>query len=81
MSEKISFNKYQVKCKFHIQLADSKCICDKSNKLCNKSNCYVYGIDGVFSGQMNDGIFREGKYTKSAVFKDTEIVNSTKISG
>jgi hypothetical protein len=39
----------------------------------------VYGIDGVFSGKMFNGIFREGKYTKDAVFKDTEIVNSTKI--
>jgi len=28
---------------------------------------------------MNNGIFREGKYTKEAIFKDTEIIDSTKI--
>jgi hypothetical protein len=49
------------------------------NKSCVSTNCYVHGIDGVYSGRMNDGIFREGKYTKDAIFKDTEIIDSKKI--
>ena len=49
------------------------------NKSCVSTNCYVHGIDGVYSGRMNNGIFREGKYTKEAIFKDTEIIDSTKI--
>lgn len=42
-------------------------------------NCYVFGIDGYFEGQMQGGIFREGKYTTKADFVDVEIVQSKKI--
>ena len=70
-------------CNFYqgTQINGSKVGSSYVNKSCVATNCYVYGVDGVFSGQMNDGIFREGKYTKSAVFKDTEIITSTKIAG
>lgn len=61
------------------QITGSKIGSSYVNGSCVTNNCYVYGIDGVFSGKMFNGIFREGKYTKDAVFKDTEIVNSTKI--
>ena len=61
------------------QITGSKIGSSYVNKSCVANNCYVYGVDGVFSGKMFDGIFREGKYTKDAVFKDTEIVNSKKI--
>lgn len=61
------------------QITGSKVGSSYVNKSCVTNNCYIYGIDGVFSGKMFNGIFREGKYTKDAVFKDTEIVNSTKI--
>jgi hypothetical protein len=44
-------------------------------------NCYVYGTDSIFKGQMTGGIFREGKYDpKYAKFNDTEVVKSTKIN-
>jgi hypothetical protein len=42
-------------------------------------NCYVFGIDGYFEGQMQGGIFREGRYTHKADFIDVEIVQSKKI--
>lgn len=42
-------------------------------------NCYVFGTDSYFEGQMQGGIFREGKYTQKANFVDTEIVQSKKI--
>lgn len=42
-------------------------------------NCYVFGIDSYFEGQMQGGIFREGKYTPKADFIDVEIVQSKKI--
>lgn len=68
-------------CNFYqgTQITGSKIGSSYVNKSCVANNCYVYGVDGVFSGKMYNGIFREGKYTKDAEFKDTEIVNSTKI--
>jgi hypothetical protein len=42
-------------------------------------NCYVFGIDTYFEGQMQGGIYREGRYTHKASFVDTEIVQSKKI--
>lgn len=43
-------------------------------------NCYVYGTDSIFKGEMQGGIFREGKYDpKYAKFNDTEVVKSTKL--
>lgn len=43
-------------------------------------NCYVFGMKGVFSGDMNGGVFREGRATKFASFSDeTEIVQIEKI--
>lgn len=42
-------------------------------------NCYVFGIDTYFEGQMQGGIFREGRFTHKASFVETEIVQSKKI--
>lgn len=43
-------------------------------------NCYVYGIDSIFKGEMQGGIFREGKYdARYAKFNDAEVVKSTKL--
>ena len=43
-------------------------------------NCYVYGWRGVFSGEMEGGVFRKGKYTNHARFsKDVEIIEYEKI--
>ena len=61
------------------QINGSKIGSSYVNASCSSYNCYVYGIDGVFSGKLTNGIFREGKYTKDAKFIDTEIINSTKI--
>jgi len=68
-------------CNFYqgTQITGSKVGSSYVNQSCVTNNCYVYGTDGVFSGKMYNGIFREGKYTKDAVFKDTEIINSKKI--
>lgn len=44
------------------------------------NNCYVFGVKGVFSGNMNGGIFKEGRATKLATFSDdTEIIKVEKI--
>ena len=43
-------------------------------------NSYVFGKRGVFSGEMEGGIFRQGKSTKMAKFSnDTEIIEMEKI--
>lgn len=43
-------------------------------------NCYVFGMKGVFSGDMTGGVFREGRATKFATFSDeTEIIQIEKI--
>ena len=43
-------------------------------------NCYVFGHRGVFSGEMEGGIFRQGRATKFAMFSDsTEIIEVEKI--
>jgi len=43
-------------------------------------NCYVFGHRGVFSGEMEGGIFRQGRATKFAHFSDsTEIIEIEKI--
>ncbi len=44
-------------------------------------DCYVFGQNGVFSGQMKGGIFRTGRATKHAKFEDTEVVEIEKIKG
>lgn len=46
---------------------------------CKATNCYVFGVDGIFKGKMIGGIFREGMMTDDARFEDTEIVVSKKI--
>jgi hypothetical protein len=61
------------------QINGSKLGSSYVNASCSAYNCYVYGVDGVFSAKLTNGIFREGKYTKEAKFIDTEIINSTKI--
>lgn len=44
------------------------------------NNCYIFGEKTVFSGNMNGGVFKEGRTTKLASFSDnTEIVNMEKI--
>ena len=48
------------------------------NVICQ--NSYVYGKRGVFSGEMEGGIFRQGKATKFAKFgNDTEVIEIEKI--
>ena len=47
------------------------------NVLCKDS--YVFGIRGVFSGEMDGGIFRKGRATKLARFENTEIIEIEKI--
>ena len=42
-------------------------------------NSYVYGKNGVFSGEMEGGIFRQGKATPLAKFNDTEVIDIEKI--
>jgi len=40
---------------------------------------YVFGARGVFSGDMEGGIFRKGRATKLAKFENTEIIEIEKI--
>ena len=40
---------------------------------------YVFGPRGVFSGEMDGGIFRKGRATKMARFENTEIIEIEKI--
>ena len=40
---------------------------------------YVFGARGVFSGEMDGGIFRKGRATKMARFENTEIIEIEKI--
>jgi hypothetical protein len=42
-------------------------------------DCYVFGQNTVFSGQMKDGIFRQGRATKHAKFDGTEVIEIEKI--
>lgn len=42
-------------------------------------NSYIFGDLGVFSGKMNGGIFRKGRATPHAKFKDAEIIEIEKI--
>jgi len=43
------------------------------------NNCYVFGDMTVFSGEMIGGIFRKGRATSHAEFKDAEIIEIEKI--
>jgi len=47
------------------------------NVMCKDS--YVFGVRGVFSGQMDGGIFRKGRATDLAKFENTEIIEIEKI--
>ena len=47
------------------------------NVMCKDS--YVFGVRGVFSGEMEGGIFRKGRATKMAKFENTEIIEIEKI--
>ena len=42
-------------------------------------DCYVYGQNSVFSGEMEGGIFRQGRATKHARFNDAEVIEVEKI--
>ena len=42
-------------------------------------DCYVFGQNSVFSGQMKGGIFRQGRATKHAKFDGTEVIEIEKI--
>ena len=47
------------------------------NVICKDS--YVFGVNGVFSGEMEGGIFRKGRATKLARFENTEVIELEKI--
>ena len=47
------------------------------NVMCKDS--YVFGPRGVFSGEMDGGIFRKGRATKMARFENAEIIEIEKI--
>lgn len=47
------------------------------NVMCKDS--YVFGMRGVFSGEMDGGIFRKGRATKLARFENTEVIEIEKI--
>tara|TARA_Y100000389_G_scaffold186958_1_gene207884 strand:- start:3146 stop:4438 length:1293 start_codon:yes stop_codon:yes gene_type:complete len=47
------------------------------NVICKDS--YVFGVRGVFSGEMEGGIFRKGRATKLARFENAEIIEIEKI--
>ncbi len=47
------------------------------NVMCKDS--YIFGPRGVFSGEMEGGIFRKGRATKMARFENTEIIEIEKI--
>ena len=47
------------------------------NVICKDS--YVFGMRGVFSGEMDGGIFRKGRATKMARFENAEIIEIEKI--
>lgn len=43
-------------------------------------NCFVYGMRGVFSGEMEGGVFRKGKVTNLArISSDTDVIEYEKI--
>lgn len=42
-------------------------------------DCYVFGMNTVFSGHMKGGIFRQGRATKHAQFDGTEVIEIEKI--
>jgi len=42
-------------------------------------DCYIFGKLGVFSGEMNGGIFRKGRATNHAKFNNTEVIEVEKI--
>jgi|TARA_R110000796_G_scaffold193731_1_gene310181 hypothetical protein len=47
------------------------------NVMCKDS--YVFGVRGIFSGEMEGGIFRKGRATEMARFENTEIIEIEKI--
>lgn len=47
------------------------------NVICE--DCYVFGLNGVFSATMKGGVFREGKVTKFANLKTAEVIEKEKI--
>jgi len=62
------------------KITDSK-VCDSyvsKNVTCK--NSYIFGRNGIFSGTLDGGIFREGRATKFAQFKNgTEVIEVEKI--
>jgi len=50
------------------------------NRNVTAENCFVYGWNGVFSGEMEGGVFRKGKITNQArLSSDTDVIEFEKI--
>jgi len=60
-------------------VSDSKIEDSYVSKNVTCKDSYVYGMRGVFSGEMEGGIFRKGRATKLARFENTEVIELEKI--
>jgi hypothetical protein len=60
-------------------IVDSKIEDSYVSKNVAVKDSYVFGRRGVFSGEMNGGIFRKGRATDLASFENTEIIEIEKI--
>ena len=58
---------------------DSKIEDSYVSKNVSVKDSYVFGVRGVFSGDMEGGIFRKGRATDLAKFENTEIIEIEKI--
>lgn len=63
----------------YTEVNDSKVEDSYVSRNVTAKNCYVFGNMGVFSGEMIGGIFRKGRATSHAEFKDAEIIEIEKI--
>lgn len=63
----------------YTKLNDSKIEDSYVSRNVEVNGSYVFGKNGIFSGVMNGGIFRQGRATDHAQFKDTEIIEVEKI--
>ena len=50
------------------------------NNSCTINDSWFSGANGVMNGTMNGGIFRDGKFTKSAKFNDVKKIEYEKIN-
>ena len=60
-------------------IVDSKIEDSYVSKNVAVKDSYVFGERGVFSGEMDGGIFRKGRATDFARFENTEIIEIEKI--